>query len=170
MKILISPYPARLFDGRTSPKAYPHWTKLVQLLNKEGYEVVQIGVSGEDRIDDVAQFVTNFPFRKLRDMVNECALWIATDNFFPHFVHCERLKPGIVLWGPSDPRIFGYPENINLLRGRDFLRPNQYQSWTEWQWNPQSFVFAENVIPSVVKLSPPPIVKPQARAVYSGIY
>lgn len=167
-KILISPYPAKLYNGKMSPKSYPYWPKLIQLLNKEGFEVIQIGIKGEDRIEGVGQFITNFPFHKLRDLMNTCQTWIAVDNFWQHFVHCERLKRGIVLWGPSDPRLFGYPENINLLRGRDFLRPNQFQSWTEWEWNPNAFVYAENVIPEVYKLAaPPPVVQKPA---YVGIF
>lgn len=142
-----------------SPKSYPHWPKLVSLLNTDGYEVVQIGVTGEDRIEGVAQFITNFPFHKLRDLVNGAQTWISVDNFFPHFVACERLKPGIVLWGQSDPRIFGYSTNINLLRGRDYLRQFQYQSWMDAPDRPEAFVYAENVMPSVYTLAPPLLVR-----------
>ena len=154
-KILISPYAARLFDGRESPKRYPYWPKLVDLLNKEGYEVVQVGVKGEDRIDGVSQFVIDFPFHKLKELLDECVLYIAVDNVFQHFAHYERLKRGIVLWGPSDYKIFGHPENINMSRGMEFLRPNQFQTWTEWEWNPAAFPYAENVLHEVVKLTPP---------------
>lgn len=156
-RIIISPYSAKLADGRVNAKSYPHWLKLVQLLNREGYEIIQIGVAGEDRIEGVAQFVQGWPFNKLKQLIEDCALWISVDNFLPHFVHCECRKPGVVLWGPSDPRIFGYPENVNLLRGRDFLRPHQMQTWNEWDHNPLAFVYAENVLPHVCKLAPLPL-------------
>ena len=81
MKILISPYAARLFNGKESPKNYPHWPRLVQLLNQSGYEVVQIGVSGEARIEGVGQLILNWPFDKLRQLANDCETWIAVDNF-----------------------------------------------------------------------------------------
>lgn len=158
-KILISPYSARLFSGRPSPKNYPHWRKLVELLNKDDYEVVQIGISGEDRIEGVSQFITNWPFDKLKDLVNDCAAWIAVDNFFQHFANCERLKRGIVLFGQSDDRVFGYPQNINLLRGRDYLRQWQFQSWEEAEDRPDSFVYAENIMSHVYELAPPPLAK-----------
>lgn len=157
--IIISPYAARLPNGRLSPKNFPHWAKLVSLLNDDGYEVVQVGVSGEDRIEGVAQFITNFPFSKLRTLVNECQTWIAVDNFWQHFIACERLRPGIVLWGQSDPRIFGYTTNINLLRGRDYLRQFQYQSWMDVPDRPDAFYFAENVMASVYTLAPPLLVR-----------
>ena len=153
-KILIAPYPAKLFNGNISPKSYPHWPKLVTLLNKEGYEVIQIGITGEERIEGVSQFITDFPFSKIRELTESCATWLSVDSWFPHFAHYHHLKRGIVLFGPSDNRIFGYRDNVNLLRGRDFLRPNQFESWTQWAPNPQAFVYAENVIPEVVKLAP----------------
>lgn len=159
LELIISPYSSKLSNGQVNAKSYPYWNKLVYLLSKEGYEIIQIGVAGEDRIEGVSQFVQGWPFAKLRTLVADCAGWISVDNFFPHFVHCERLKPGIVLWGPSDPRIWGYPENINLLRGRDFLRPHQMQTWNEWDYNPQAFVYAENVVPHVHKLAPIPLTR-----------
>lgn len=164
--IIISPYAARLFSGRPSPKNYPYWPKLVELLNHDGYEVVQIGVKGEDRIDGVGQFITNFPFSKLRGLVDECQTWVSVDNFFPHFCNCERLKAGIVLWGQSDPRIFGYPQNTNLLRGRDYLRQYQYQSWEAAPDRPDAFVYAENVMPHIYKLAPPLLVKKTTLGTY----
>ena len=158
-KIIISPFAARLFNGKDSPKNYPYWLRLVKLLNESGYEVIQIGVAGEERVGGVGQYIQNWPFDKLCELVNDCATWIAVDNFFPHFCNYERLKAGIVLFGMSDPNIFGYPQNVNLLRSRDFLRPFQYQTWMESEPNPQSFVFAENVMPKVFELAPLPLAK-----------
>lgn len=155
-KILISPYSAKLRNGKTNPKNYPYWPQLVHLLNGNGYEVIQIGVSGEDRIEGVSQFVQGWPFDKLRQLVSDCATWISVDNFFPHFTHCERLKPGIVLFGQSDPKLFGYVENTNILRSRDYLRQFQYDTWEAATYRTDAFVFAENVMPSVYKLAPLP--------------
>lgn len=156
MKILISPYSAKLRSGQTNPKNYPYWPKLVDLLNRDGYEVVQIGVSSEDRIEGVGEFIQGWPFDKLHQLVNDCAAWISVDNFFPHFAHCERLKPGIVLWGQSDPKIFGYPENNNLLRSREYLRQFQYDWWDAAVYRADAFVYAENVMPHVYNLAPLP--------------
>lgn len=155
MKIVIAPYSAQLVS-RLNAKNYPWWERLVELLNREGYEVVQIGVSGEDRIEGVGLFVTNWPFAKIKDLINQSATWISVDSWLPHFCHCERLKAGIVLWGPSDPRIFGYRENVNLLRDRSYLRHFQYAPWDEVEFNANAFVYAENVLPHVLKLAPLP--------------
>lgn len=158
-QVLIAPYSVKLPNGRPSPKNYPHWKKLVELLVESGYEVIQIGVKGEERIDGVGQFITNWPFSKIKDLVNASAVWISVDSWLPHFCHCERLKRGIVLFGQSDPRVFGYSNNINLLRGRDYLRQFQYQSWMDAPDRPDSFVYAENVMASVYTLAPPLLVR-----------
>jgi len=159
MTIIISPYSSKLRSGNPNPKNYLHFPKLVSLLTLDGYEVIQIGVAGEDRIEGVTDCYLNLSYVDLRALVNGCATWIAVDNFFAHFCHCEKLKPGIVLWGPSDPKIWGYPENINLLRGRDYLRQHQCQTWEEIDYNPLAFCYAENVVESVYKLAPLPLTR-----------
>ena len=159
VKILISPYSAGLINGEPNPKNYPHWPKLIKLLNETGYDVIQIGLNHEARLEGVGQFVTNWPFDKLVQLVRDCATWVSVDNFFPHFVYYHRLKSGIVLWGQSDPTIWGHPENINLLRSREYLRQFQYDTWMAAKVRPEAFVYAENVMPHVVKLAPPPLVR-----------
>lgn len=159
VKVLISPYAAGLINGEPNPKNYPWWPKLINLLNETGYEVTQIGLSHEARLEGVGEFVTNFPFHKLAELTRQCGTWISVDNFFPHFANCNRLKSGIVLWGQSDPKLFGYSQNVNLLRSREYLRPYQYDTWMAAKVRPDAFVYAENVIPHVVKLAPPPLVR-----------
>ena len=121
--IIISPYAKPLPNGGVNPKNYPHWKKLVTLLPPP---VVQIGVDGEEQL--TMDFRKNLSLKKLEILVQECTTWIACDSFFQHF--CWDLKkPGIVLWGQSDPQIYGHPENINLLKGREYLYKNQFLSW-----------------------------------------
>lgn len=158
-KILISPYSARLHNGLPSPKSYPYWKQLVALLNRDGWEVIQIGLKDEDRIPGVGQFIQNWPFDKLVDLARECDTWLSVDNFWPHFCNYHRLKPGVVIFGPSDPSIFGYYQNANVLRSREYLRPHQYGSWTEWHHDPGAFVYAENVLPHLYRLVPQPFAK-----------
>jgi hypothetical protein len=154
MKIIISPYSAKLRNGNRNPKNYHAFDEVIHQLKSEDYEIIQIGVAGETRLPAVDQFVTNWPFAKLKDLVNDCATWIAVDNFFPHFCHCERLKRGITIFGQSDPAIFGYPENINLLRDRKHLRPLQYHWWEDTPYREDVFVTPDKVIAAVHQLAP----------------
>ena len=117
--IIISPYAQKLRNGKINPKNYPYWTKLVKELSKNGYEIVQIGIEGEDPL--VPDFRKNLSLTELDKLVKSCDTWIGVDSFFQHF--CWDLKkPGIVLWAQSDPDIFGHSENINLLKDRKYLR------------------------------------------------
>lgn len=160
MKIVISPYSAKLRSGNRNPKEFPYWSKLVSLLRKEGYEVLQLGITGETLIEGVDNAIIDWPFTKIKDLINDVALWISCDSWLPHFCHCEKLKPGIVLFGQSDPLVFGYPENTNLLRGGDFLRRFQFQTWEETEYQPAAFVYAEQVLDAVRKLAPLPYIPP----------
>jgi hypothetical protein len=45
-----------------------------------------------------------------------CLTFISIDSALQHFASNERLnKKGIVLWGETLPKHFGYKKNINLL-------------------------------------------------------
>jgi ADP-heptose:LPS heptosyltransferase len=144
-QIIIAPFAAKLRSGNRNPKNYPHFAELVARLNANSHEIIQIGVTGEDRIEGVEQHVLDWPFEKLKDLINDSDTWVSVDSWLPHFCHCYRLKPGIVLWGKSSPRIWGYDENENLWGGEHNLRPFQYKNWEEEEYD-------EKVFPSVMQI------------------
>lgn len=146
MKVAIAPYAAKLPNGARNPKEYPYWAKLIELLNSEGHEVIQLGVKGETRIEGVAQFIQGFPLEKLEQVIRDCDHWIAVDTWMGHFCATLRLPSGIVIWGQSNPRIWGYPHNINLLKSRDFLREYQYAPWWDVPYIEEAFVSPETVM------------------------
>jgi ADP-heptose:LPS heptosyltransferase len=124
MKILINR--GNVFNA----KSYPFFDELINELKWRGHEIKEIkGILSEQEIID---------------LVNDCDVWITIDTFLQHLCAYYKLKKGIVIWGKSDPTIFGYPENINLLKDKKYLRVNQFRSWTD-AWNdienrPESFV------------------------------
>lgn len=132
--ILISPYARGMRNDKPHPKNYPYWKDLLDHINEE---VVQVGVAGEEQL--VSDFRTNLKLPELAELVNECKTWISVDSFFQHF--CWDLKKsGIVLFGQSDPNIFGHPENINLLKDRKYLREKQFWLWEQCEFNANAFV------------------------------
>lgn len=141
--IIISPYAQKLRNGKINPKNYPYWQELVEQLYKNKYEIVQVGVEGEEQL--VPDFRKNLPLSELAELVNECDTWISVDSFFQHF--CWDLKkPGIVLWSQSNPEIFGHPENINLLKDKKYLRPNQFHIWEQCDYIKEAFVEPDQVV------------------------
>lgn len=126
MKIFVLP------GNITTPKSYPHWDKFIALARANGHEVLKIRGTLEES--------------SIIELINWCDVWISIDSFLQHLVHYRELKRGIVLWGTSDPLIFGYPANINLLKDRKYLRPQQFKWWREDPYTPEAFVSPEEVL------------------------
>ena len=134
--IIIAPYAQKLRTNKENPKNYPYWELLVQELQKTMH-VVQVGVEGEKQL--VPDFRKNLPIPALRELLWQCKTWIGVDSFFQHLAWDEGVS-GIVLWGPSDPLIFGHPENINLLKDRSYLTENQFLWWESTEHKNDRFV------------------------------
>jgi len=132
--IIISPYSQKLRTGKLNPKNYPYWKELIALINEP---IVQVGVEDEEQL--VEDFRKNLPLDELRQLIQTCRTWIGVDSFFQHLAWDEG-KKGIVLWGPSDPIIFGHPENINLLKDRSYLVENQFLWWEATEHQNERFV------------------------------
>jgi ADP-heptose:LPS heptosyltransferase len=159
-RCIISPYSRKLRNGNTiNPKDYPHWDGLVKLLIEDGFEITQIGVSGENRLGVAQEGISGFnlswkfnlPLNELTDLVLSSNLWVAVDNFFQHLCHLIP-KPGVVIFGPSDPLIFGHKENINILKDRKLLREKQFDIWEVCPVNDECFYKPEEVM-KIIKQS-----------------
>jgi hypothetical protein len=136
--IIISPYSKKLINGKQNPKNYPYWEELIDLIKKNLNEpIVQVGITGEQQL--VGDFRQNLRISELRKLINECRTWVACDSFFQHLCWDEG-KEGIVLWGVSDPLIYGHPENINLLADRKYLVENQFLWWEFVEHRNERFV------------------------------
>ncbi len=146
--VLISPY-ARKVTPQGNPKDYPYWDSVVKYLLKKNYQVVQVGISGEKEISAyICHFLKDLKLRELKEWILDCDFWLSVDNFFPHLAHLVG-KPGIVLFGKSDPRIFGYEENINLFKSEKYFRKNQFDFWFNETFDPQVFVVPEVVFDKI---------------------
>lgn len=98
--------------------------------------LVQIGIDGEPQL--VPDFRKGLALTAIKQLVRECKTWVSVDSFLPHLAHHEK-KPGIVIWARSDPRIFGYEENENIIKSYDYLRANQFGMWEEETYIPEAF-------------------------------
>jgi len=138
--ILIAPYSKLLRNGKNNPKNYPYWKELISLIKEE---IIQIGTDHEEQL--VPEFRRNLPLGDLRYLIGECRTWISVDSFFQHLAW-DCGKKGIVLFGPSDPLIFGHPENINLLEDRSYLREKQFWWWEQCEYRKEAFVKPAEVL------------------------
>lgn len=138
--IIIAPYAQKLRNGKLNPKNYPYWKELIALIDEL---VIQVGVEGEEQL--VPDFRKNLPIQELRILIKECRTWISCDSFLQHLGWDEN-KKGIVLWGPSDPLIFGHPENTNLLKDRSCLVENQFIWWEATEHRNDRFVKPKEIL------------------------
>lgn len=152
MKILISPYSKTLRNGKENPKNYPHWEEIVRLLRERGHDVIQLQYGSERGIPLCP--VIHYDSIKIVEQVVEysCDTFIAVDNFLQHLAHFKK-KRGVVIWGKSDPVLFGYPENINLLKDRKYLRNHQFETWEMTEFDPTVFVDPQIVVEAVEKIA-----------------
>jgi hypothetical protein len=126
--IVISPYSRSVPKSMVNPKDYPLWVEVVRDLHARGFTTTQIGVEGEPSIG-AHERVRNPSFREIVEMVEDAVTWISVDNFLPHLCRCHGLQQGVVIFSRSDPKLFGYPKNTNLLLDPVFLRKDQYGVW-----------------------------------------
>lgn len=149
MKILIQPFARLLRNGKQNPKNYPYWKDLIKQLEQKNHEVYQVGVTGEEMITKNILFDLNM--KELVEKVKESDFFISIDSFLPHLAHFYN-KSGIVIFSQSDPAIFGYPHNINLLRDKKFLRPNQFSNWEDCTYSEAAFISTFYVMKAVEKM------------------
>ena len=146
MKIIISPYSSVLRTGLCNAKNFPWWPEVVARLVHDGHHVTQVGLPGEVLVP-LAEFMAP-RLGELFTMVTKCDVWASVDNFMPHL--CSHThKRGVVIFSRSDPVIFGYPVNVNLLKSRSFLRPDQFGIWTECAFDPDTFVGVDQVVAAI---------------------
>lgn len=127
-KIVISPFCRPRRDGDKHAKQYPYWPELLQRIMDAGHSVIQIGMSHEPILIPNKRF--DLALKDIVKLLNIADTWISVDTFLPHLVKAYNVtKPGAVLWGTSDPEVFGYPENVNIQRDSTLLRPNQFEWW-----------------------------------------
>lgn len=153
-KILLSCWAKPLRNGKMNAKN-PNkewWNELIAMLKEKEYEVWQCGQGEEEKLENVDQHIWNKDLWQLGDEdILGCDVWISVDNFFPHWSLLQFKKPGIVIWGQSDPELFGHPANANLLKDRKYLRPKQFDVWESVEHNPDAFVSPAVVFAEVEK-------------------
>lgn len=139
-KIIISPFSQKLRSGKQNPKDYPFWDHVISSLQEfKEYYITQIGRSDETKLNHIDDVKFNLNFKDLKQLILEHDFWISVDNFLPHFCNTFNSR-GIVLFSQSDPNIFGYKQNINLLKDRKYLRTNQFNSWDECDYITDAFI------------------------------
>jgi ADP-heptose:LPS heptosyltransferase len=150
-KVIISPYARALRNGQANAKNYPFWKELIDALHAIDVHTYQIGLPGEMSLN-CKQDMIGLSFQEIGQLVDHVDGWISVDNFFPHFVNYYNKKPGVVIWGKSDPNIFGYKQNVNILKDVKYLRHDQYNIWDSEPYDIEAFINPETIFHNVIEL------------------
>src|SRR5947208_5903592 len=149
MRILFAPYARPLRNNNVNAKNYPHAKALVDLLCEHKHLVTQIGVEGETQV--APDFFKNLSFKDVSTQLRANDTFISVDSYLQH--HAWLLGVwGVVLWGQSDPLIFGHAGHINLLKDRKYLRPDQFNTYEGLACLDEAFVRPSAVLEAVEKV------------------
>ncbi len=140
--IIISPWAKELISKNPNPKS-PSLMWWKTLVSKITEPIVQIGVTGEKQL--VSDFRLNLSMNQLISLLDECRTFITIDSFFQHLAW-DQNKPGIVIWGQSNPKIYGHDIHTNLLKGKEYLMPDQFLTWELVKYRDDCFVEPQEVI------------------------
>ena len=132
-----------------SPKDYPWAEELAKWLECD-HKLIQVGGAEDKHLTD--HFVKNPSFNEVAALVETCHTAICVDSFMQHAMWYFG-KKAIVLWGISDPLIFGHDIHVNLIKDRSYLRKNQFDLYYSNEVNPNSFVTPAKVMEELEKIS-----------------
>jgi ADP-heptose:LPS heptosyltransferase len=155
-KVVLSLFSKNAPNGKPCAKNYPliYAEKLTALLREKGYYTIQIGVPEEPNIGADVR-LDKKPLEFLIELSKIADYWISVDSFWPHLMkYYYPEKRGIVIFSKSDPKIFGYSHNINMLKSRSFLRQEeeQFVHWNDVLLEIESFVTPRDVYSQLLTL------------------
>jgi len=117
---IVSKYPnpvvIHVAAESTQNKDWPirNWRELV--LNNPNYNFLQIGLHSEELVEGVVD-LKGTSIREAFAIIKAARAFIGVESVFAHAATALR-APAVVLFGPSTPAIWGYPQNQNLYRAR----------------------------------------------------
>ena len=90
-----------------------NWKKLISLLNKD-FDIVQVGGPNEERIEGITTYLMGqTTIRQTMALVKNSLTFVSIDSFINHVGPAVN-KSGVVLFGRSNPYIFGHNMNVNV--------------------------------------------------------
>lgn len=117
--ILIQPQSARVIYSPTTKLTEnkdwfkERWEEVIKELSFS-YDIIQVGGKQEEELKGITCNLSgNISFRQTAAMLKNCLTFISIDSFLGHAGAAVN-KRGVVLFGRSNPTIFGHDNNINI--------------------------------------------------------
>lgn len=94
------------------------WEKVVKDIQKTTYlKVYQVGGANDEKIESCDRHFLGIDYRLSIALLEKCETFVSVDTFLQHAGHAIG-KKGVVLFGPTDPAIFGHESNLNIYLNR----------------------------------------------------
>ena len=144
--------------GDTHPKlwAMKNYKKLVQLLKSEFSDIKVIQIGANDNCGIIPgtdeSLIGKTSFEELKVLLKHTEYLISSEGGLNHLSHFIGGK-SVVLFGPNEVRILGYPENINI-QGHGCPAPC---CWVVNSWN-QECCLHKNPSPCMESITPEMVV------------
>lgn len=145
--ILISPYSRVLRNAALNPKNYPYWDDVIRGI-QSSYDVRQLAYGMEVTLSTLSYTIRYETIKEAERAIQKCDYFLSVDNWVHHYAHLID-KQGIVIWTRSDPNLFGYTEQINLLKDRKYLRTKQFEWWENDTYEKDAFIDPNVVISAI---------------------
>lgn len=93
---------------------HPHlWTGIVRSLLDMGCFVAQVGKICDPYITGTYSIRGLTTPHQLIGLIRQFDVVLTADNFIMHAAHLVG-SSAVVLWGPTDPNVYGYPEQLHI--------------------------------------------------------
>jgi ADP-heptose:LPS heptosyltransferase len=90
-----------------------NWEKLARQLSSDGATVVLAGRRSAQYIRGCYSLLGLTTVRQIVSLAGHFDVVVTSDSFLMHIAHLRNI-PAVVLWGPTDHRIYGYPKQVHL--------------------------------------------------------
>lgn len=143
-------------DGTSRIKSTRVWPiesyiELIKTLKKDypDYLIVQVGDALGEEIEGVdLNICGKTTFDEALYLLNEAGLHIDGECGSVHFRHFLSKKPSLVLFGPTNIKFYGYPENINIRS-----QVCQGCEWLHKNWRTKCLLTQDSICYGLEKLS-----------------
>ena len=107
--IVIAPHS----DSPRKMMALDRWRLLIKQLKADGFFVIQTGELRDQYIENSYSLLGMTSPVQLISIIKRADILITLDNFAMHASYLAG-TPAVVLWGPTNPEIYGYPGQHHL--------------------------------------------------------
>jgi radical SAM protein with 4Fe4S-binding SPASM domain len=100
-------------DSPKKQMSIKKWESLVERIGNDGIRVVQAGKRADRYVRGAFSLLGLTTPRQLISILTRFDAVIASDNFVMHAAHL-RSVPSVVLWGPTNHKVYGYQEQFHI--------------------------------------------------------